>query len=65
MGGNDGAVSLDSCERYDPHLDKWSYVAPMNQRRAGAGITELHGQLYAVGELWTKLAKFENPKRVD
>jgi len=51
VGGNDGAVSLESCERYDPHLDKWVYVAPMNQRRAGAGVTELHGQLYAVGGL--------------
>ena len=49
IGGNDGAASLDTCERYDPHLNKWVMMAPMNKRRAGAGVAELNGQLYVVG----------------
>ena len=35
VGGNDGAASLQSVERYNPHTNKWSRVAPMNRRRAG------------------------------
>ncbi len=49
IGGNDGATSLDSCERYDPHLNKWSMMASMKKRRAGAGVAELNGSLYVVG----------------
>ena len=37
-------------ERYDPHLDKWIEVKEMGQRRAGNGVSELHGCLYVVGE---------------
>lgn len=33
MGGNDGTSSLDSCERYDPLLNKWKLVASMQHRR--------------------------------
>ena len=33
VGGNDGTSSLDSCERYDPHLNKWTLVASMAHRR--------------------------------
>ena len=51
VGGNDGAASLDSCERYDPHLDTWTMLANMNKRRAGAGCAELEGMLYVVGML--------------
>ena len=35
VGGNDGAASLQSVERYNPHTNKWSRVASMNRRRAG------------------------------
>lgn len=49
VGGNDGTASLDSCERYDPLLNKWSMVAPMAHRRAGAGVAVLNGYLYAIG----------------
>ena len=35
VGGNDGAASLQSVEKYNPHTNKWSRVAPMNRRRAG------------------------------
>ena len=50
-------ASLSSVERYDPHLDKWIEVKEMGQRRAGNGVSELHGCLYVVGEwmvfLWS------------
>lgn len=49
MGGNDGATSLDSCERYDPHLNKWTMIASMKQRRAGAGAAEINGKIYMIG----------------
>jgi len=49
IGGNNGAASLETCERYDPHLNKWTLVESMNKRRAGAGVAELNGQLYVVG----------------
>ena len=49
IGGNDGTASLESCERYDPHLDKWTVIAPMNKRRAGSGVTEIYGLLYVLG----------------
>lgn len=50
VGGNDGVASLSSVERYHPHLDKWVEVKEMGQRRAGNGVSELHGCLYVVGE---------------
>jgi kelch-like protein 8 len=43
-------ASLSSVERYDPHLDKWIEVKEMGQRRAGNGVSELHGCLYVVGK---------------
>jgi len=49
IGGNNGVASLDTCERYDPHLNKWTLIEPMKKRRAGAGVAELHGYLYVVG----------------
>lgn len=48
-GGNDGSASLQTVERYDPHINKWSEVAQMAKRRAGVGLAALNGYLYAVG----------------
>lgn len=50
VGGNDGIASLSSVERFDPHLNKWTDVKEMGQRRAGNGVSELNGCLYVVGE---------------
>lgn len=50
VGGNDGISSLDKCEKYDPLLNKWTFIAPMNRHRAGAGVAELDGYLYVVGK---------------
>lgn len=49
VGGNDGVASLSSVERFDPHLNKWSDVREMGQRRAGNGVSELNSCLYVVG----------------
>lgn len=65
IGGNSGTCSLDSCEKYDPILDKWSPIAPMKNRRwkesgifyrrnckyfrAGAGIAVIGPYLYVIG----------------
>lgn len=48
-GGNDGSSSLNSCERYCPSYDKWTPIAPMNKRRAGASVTVLNNRLYILG----------------
>ena len=40
---------LGSTSRYDPHVNKWTEVAPMAKRRAGVGVVALNGYLYAVG----------------
>jgi hypothetical protein len=64
VGGNDGAASLDSCERYDPHLDKWSLMASMLKRRAGAGCAELEGYLYVVGRCLEQFNYFECRKKM-
>lgn len=49
VGGNDGTNSVDSCERFDPVLDKWTMCAVMHFKRAGAGLAELGGSLFVVG----------------
>lgn len=54
VGGNDGVASLSSVERFDPHLNKWTDVREMGQRRAGNGVSELNGCLYVVGKLFAR-----------
>lgn len=50
LGGNSGSVSLKTCEVYDPHLNKWNFIASMNQARAGAGAVVVHGFIYVIGK---------------
>lgn len=50
VGGNDGVASLSSVERFNPHLNKWTEVSEMGQRRAGNGVSKLNGCLYVVGK---------------
>lgn len=45
-------TSVCSCEKYDPVMDKWTKIASMSDRRAGAGVTSLNGCLYAVGNVF-------------
>lgn len=37
VGGFDGCVRLNSMERYDPDLNEWLALPPMNHCRSGAG----------------------------
>lgn len=41
LGGNDGSSSLNSVERYDPQLDKWTIVSSMVTRRSSIGASVL------------------------
>lgn len=36
-GGYDGHMCLESVERYDKEIDRWSFIAPMNIRRSFPG----------------------------
>lgn len=51
-------ASLSSVERFNPHLNKWTEVSEMGQRRAGNGVSKLNGCLYVVGGFAT------SPQRV-
>lgn len=37
VGGYDGSNRLQSAECYDPEINAWSPIAPMNTARSGAG----------------------------
>ena len=50
IGGNDGTSFLNSCERYNPLTNKWSYVPPMSRPRAGIGAAVVDGILYVAGK---------------
>jgi len=42
LGGNDGSSSLNSVERYDPKLNKWTLVTSMLTRRSSVGAAVLN-----------------------
>lgn len=52
LGGNTGPVSINTCEVYDPHLDKWTFIASMNKCRAGAGAVVVDGFIYVIGMIF-------------
>ena len=63
VGGNDGAASLQSVERYNPHTNKWSRVAPMNRRRAGlTHSTTVYFNFFifnwSAANIWVFIAQF-------
>lgn len=41
LGGNDGSSSLNSVEKYNLQLDKWTIVTSMETRRSSIGATVL------------------------
>lgn len=41
LGGNDGSSSLNSVERYDPKVNKWTIVTSMLTRRSSIGASVL------------------------
>lgn len=41
IGGNDGSSSLNTVERYEPQLNKWTLICPMMLRRSSVGAAAL------------------------
>ena len=48
-GGYDGSVFLKTVETYDPVINKWTLVAPMNVKRSRVALVANCGKLYAIG----------------
>jgi kelch-like protein 18 len=40
---------LRSVEVYDPNLDSWKQISPMNVKRSRVALTSNMGKLYAIG----------------
>jgi len=55
LGGFDGKTRLNDVEVYDPDQDIWSFVAPMNVPRSGAGVVSYDNFVFAVGGYTTNL----------
>lgn len=49
LGGYNGVARLSSVEKYNPVLDNWSLVRPMNSARSNFATTILDGMIFAVG----------------
>ena len=50
MGGyNRAAGYLSSVEMYDPLIDIWTSITPMNERRSYLGAVQVAGSVYAIG----------------
>lgn len=49
-GCNDNKeIFLSSCEKYDSHLNTWSFIKPMLTPRTCAGVAVLDGKIYVCG----------------
>ncbi len=51
-GGYDGKSEYNQTYAFDPETGTWSEKAPMQEKRAGLGMVNIAGQLYAVGGGW-------------
>lgn len=72
-GGIDAGKMLTSVELYDPNIDEWTKMTPMNKARAAFGLIESNGFLYAMGgtgtiekfhpykNVWTEVCKLDEP----
>ena len=49
IGGGDSGVALPNLERYDPVLDAWTTLAPMNAARAGAAAAVIDDGIFVIG----------------
>ena len=50
IGGEGQGIEPDiSMERYDPAVDLWSFVLPMNCGKVAACAVELEGKIYVMG----------------
>ena len=48
-GGFDGHACLFSAEVYDPEVDQWTMLQPMNTSRSGVSMTLCEDKIYAIG----------------
>jgi len=48
-GGYDGFTSLNTVERYNPDIDKWTMAEPMTKHRSAGGVLAFDGCIYALG----------------
>src|SRR6266446_8781926 len=49
IGGGNSGVALPNLERYDPVLDAWTTLAPMNAARAGAAAAVIDDGIFVIG----------------
>jgi hypothetical protein len=45
MGGRDGRFLYKTAERYDSKRNRWSLIAPMNEKHPYASATALNGNM--------------------
>ncbi len=58
VGGYDGKHEFNTCEVYRPQEGRWETCAAMLLPRGGLGLTEVGGQLYAIGGGWLNYLGF-------
>lgn len=63
-GGYIGGWPSNSVELYDPSIDEWTKIAPMNKARDTFGLIESNGFLYAIGGAAKAVEKFNPYKNV-
>lgn len=50
VGGRDHNGSIiNSGEKYDPHTNQWTFIAPMQHARMGFGLVAIDNKIYALG----------------
>ena len=49
IGGDNGVSILNTVERYDPRLDRWSACVAMSYRRRYFGAAVLKNKIFVVG----------------
>src|SRR5258707_2551742 len=49
IGGGNSGVALSDLQRYDPVLDAWTPLSPMNAARAGAAAAVIDDGIYVIG----------------
>jgi hypothetical protein len=52
VGGFDGQVESNVCERYLPRADRWETCPPMSVGRGGLALVTVGSNLYAIGGGW-------------
>lgn len=45
MGGYNGRIRMNSAERYDPVINQWQMISPMQKQRSDASAAALNGKV--------------------